>query len=57
VHSDGGRVRVATAEPEMVLRGWLAADDELTDLRVEGASLEQALFALTGDEDMTGAAV
>ncbi len=56
VRRDGDRVRVATAEPEMVLRGWLAADDGLADLRVEGANLEHALFALTGSEDMAGAA-
>jgi ABC-2 type transport system ATP-binding protein len=47
-------VRVATTEPERVLRRWLALDDQLTDLRVEGAGLEQALLVLTG-HDATGA--
>ncbi len=53
VRRDGDRVRVATAVPETVLRAWLSADDTLTDLRVEGAGLEQAMFALTG-EDIPG---
>jgi ABC-2 type transport system ATP-binding protein len=43
------RVLLATTDPEDVLRIWLAADPTLADLRVEGAGLEQALFALTGD--------
>ena len=50
VRRDGDRVRVATASPESVLREWLPADPSLTDLRVEGAGLEQALFALTGED-------
>ena len=50
VRRDGDRVRVATESPESVLREWLAADRSLTDLRVEGAGLEQALFALTGED-------
>ncbi len=59
VRRDGDRVRVATTKPEAVLRAWLAVDGGLTDLRVEGAGLEQALFALTGDgpsgaEQVTG---
>jgi ABC-2 type transport system ATP-binding protein len=49
VHREGGRVRVGTAEPERVLRRWLALDEGLTDLRVEGAGLDDALLALTGD--------
>jgi len=53
VTRDGTRVRVATVEPERVLRDWLARDHELTDLRVEGAGLEQALFALTGEDPGT----
>ena len=40
-------VRVASSTPEELLRHWLAADPELTDLRVEGAGLEEALVALT----------
>ena len=58
VHRDGDRVLVATTAPEGVLRSWLANDAGLADLRVEGAGLEQALFALTGDgmtgDEMTG---
>jgi ABC-2 type transport system ATP-binding protein len=56
----GDRVQVATTGPEDVLRRWLALDPHLADLRVEGAGLERALFALTGDEpsgadeDMSG---
>ena len=49
VHREGERVRVGTAEPERVLRRWLALDDGLADLRVEGAGLDDALLALTGD--------
>ena len=48
LHRDGGRVRIGTAEPERVLRHWLALDDGLADLRVEGAGLDDALLALTG---------
>jgi ABC-2 type transport system ATP-binding protein len=44
---DGHRLRVSSTAPEELLRGWLAADPFLADLRVEGASLEQALVALT----------
>ncbi|MFC4941978.1 ABC transporter ATP-binding protein [Pseudonocardia sp. GCM10023141] len=47
---DADRVRLATTAPEEVLRRWLAADAGLADLRVEGAGLEQALFALTGED-------
>jgi ABC-2 type transport system ATP-binding protein len=47
---DGERVRLTSAEPERVLRAWLPLDDALTDLRVEGAGLEQALFALTASD-------
>jgi ABC-2 type transport system ATP-binding protein len=50
VARDGDRVQVHTTEPENVLREWLRADGRLVDLRVEGASLEQALVAITGDE-------
>jgi ABC-2 type transport system ATP-binding protein len=50
VRRDGDRVRVATTSPESVLREWLPADRSLTDLRVDGAGLEQAMFALTGED-------
>jgi ABC-2 type transport system ATP-binding protein len=48
---DGERVRVTSSEPERVLRAWLPLDERLTDLRVEGAGLEQALLALTGADE------
>jgi ABC-2 type transport system ATP-binding protein len=50
VHRDGPRVRITTSAPEAVLRTWLVDDPALADLRVEGAGLEQALVALTGDD-------
>lgn len=49
VHRDGDRVRITTTAPEEVLRTWLVDDPGLRDLRVEGAGLESALVALTGD--------
>ncbi|MDN5750575.1 MAG: ABC transporter ATP-binding protein, partial [Pseudonocardia sp.] len=49
VTREGAHVRVTTAAPERLLRDWLAVDPTLADLRVEGAGLEQALFALTTD--------
>jgi ABC-2 type transport system ATP-binding protein len=56
VHRDGERVRIGTAEPERVLRHWLALDDDLTDLRVEGAGLDDALLSLTGGTRTEGVA-
>ncbi|MEN3265718.1 hypothetical protein [Pseudonocardia sp.] len=50
VTRDGDRVQVATTGPEDVLRWWLVLDERPPDLRVEGAGLERALFALTDDE-------
>ncbi|HZG90826.1 MAG TPA: ABC transporter ATP-binding protein, partial [Pseudonocardia sp.] len=50
---DGGRVRLTSAEPERVLRAWLPLDTGLSDLRVEGAGLEQALLALTDADSPT----
>ena len=47
---DGERVRLTSTEPELVLRALLPLDPDLTDLRVEGAGLEQALMALTARE-------
>ena len=49
VRRDAGRVHLATTEPERVLRAWLPADPSVTDLRVEGAGLEQALVSLTDE--------
>ena len=54
---EGTRVTVATAAPEEVLRRWLVQDGSLSDLRVEGAGLEQALFMLTGDDAGAATAV
>jgi len=48
VTSDGGRLQVSAVAPEALLRHWLDADPWLADLRVEGATLEQALVSLTG---------
>jgi len=51
VRRDGNRLVVTTADPERVLRRMLAEDHSLSGLRVEGAGLEQALVALTGEPD------
>lgn len=45
-----GRVRAVSAEAEATVRALLAADPTLSDLRVEGASLEQAIVAMTTHE-------
>lgn len=42
-----GRLRIATAAPEAVVSRLLAADPALGELEVSGASLEDALVALT----------
>jgi ABC-2 type transport system ATP-binding protein len=42
-----GRVRVLSARAEATVRALLAADPALSDLRVEGATLEQAIVAMT----------
>ncbi|MGW1682238.1 ATP-binding cassette domain-containing protein [Saccharopolyspora sp. NPDC002376] len=47
VAGDGDLVRLRTREPEALLRHLLAADPTLSDLRVEGAGLEEALIGLT----------
>ncbi|SHK86803.1 ABC-2 type transport system ATP-binding protein [Pseudonocardia thermophila] len=47
VSNDGELLRVSSTAPEELLRAWLAADPWLSDLRVEGAGLEQALVVLT----------
>lgn len=44
---DAGRVRVTTSRPESAVHALLDADPALSDLRVEGASLEEAVVALT----------
>ncbi len=43
---DGTRLTVTTRTPEDLLRTLLARDPHLADLRVEGASLEEAVLAL-----------
>jgi ABC-2 type transport system ATP-binding protein len=45
-----GRMRAASASPESTVRALLAADPTLDDLRVEGASLEQAIVSMTTQE-------
>lgn len=51
VNSDAaGRITLTSDRPEQVVRALLEQDPELCDLRVEGASLEQALIALLGQE-------
>jgi ABC-2 type transport system ATP-binding protein len=51
-----GRMRVASARPEATVRALLAADPTLDDLRVEGATLEQAIVAMTTQESQGVAA-
>ena len=46
VESDGARLRCAATQPETLVRRLLELDPDLSDLRVEGASLEQALMAM-----------
>ena len=42
-----GRMRATSASPEATVRALLAADPTLSDLRVEGATLEQAILSMT----------
>ncbi|EHY89877.1 ABC transporter ATP-binding protein [Saccharomonospora azurea] len=44
---DGELVRLGTRTPEALLRVLLAEDPDLSDLRVEGVGLEEAVVALT----------
>jgi ABC-2 type transport system ATP-binding protein len=46
-----GRLEVGTTAPEAIVRFLLDRDPDLHDLRVEGASLEQALLHLTDRAD------
>ncbi len=46
-----GRLRIATRQPEPVVRRLLDLDPELSDLRIEGASLEEALVEMTDQLD------
>ncbi|MEU6270323.1 ABC transporter ATP-binding protein [Saccharopolyspora shandongensis] len=47
ISRDGDHVRLGTRSPEALLRVLLAEDPQLTDLRVEGAGLEEAVVGLT----------
>ncbi len=47
-------VQVSTTRPEALVRELLAADPDLSDLRIEGASLEQAVLAITTTGMTTG---
>jgi len=47
VGRDGEHVRLATRSPEALIRELLAADAGLSDLRVDGAGLEEAVVGLT----------
>ncbi len=47
VETDGDLVHLSTRSPEALLRELLDADPDLDGLRVEGASLEEAVVALT----------
>ena len=48
----GDRAHIATRSPEELLRVLLAADPDLSDLRVEGARLEDAVAGLTDHDVM-----
>jgi ABC-2 type transport system ATP-binding protein len=47
VDREGDHIRIGTRGPEQVLRVLLAEDQSLSDLRVEGARLEDAVLNLT----------
>jgi ABC-2 type transport system ATP-binding protein len=51
-----GRMRAASARAEATVQALLAADPMLSDLRVEGATLEQAIVAMTTQESQEVAA-
>ena len=51
-----GRMRAASARAEATVQALLAADPTLSDLRVEGATLEQAIVAMTTQETQEVAA-
>jgi ABC-2 type transport system ATP-binding protein len=51
-----GRMRATSASPEATVRALLAADPTLSDLRVEGATLEQAIVSMTTRESLEVAA-
>jgi ABC-2 type transport system ATP-binding protein len=45
-----GRMRAVSARPEVTVRALLAADPTVDDLRIEGASLEQAIVSMIAQE-------
>ncbi|OZM70190.1 multidrug ABC transporter ATP-binding protein [Amycolatopsis antarctica] len=47
VGRDGEHVRLTTRSPEALVGALLAADGDLSDLRVDGAGLEEAVVSLT----------
>lgn len=47
VSHEAGRAHLATSQPEAVVRALLDADSGLHDLRVEAASLEDAVMSIT----------
>jgi hypothetical protein len=49
-------MRAVSARPEATVRALLAADPTLDDLRIEGASLEQAIVSMTAQESRKVAA-
>jgi len=51
-----GRMRAASARAEATVQALLAADPTLSDLRVEGATLEQAIVAMTTQQSQEVAA-
>jgi ABC-2 type transport system ATP-binding protein len=51
-----GRMRATSASPEATVRALLAADPTLSDLRVEGATLEEAIVSMTTQESLEVAA-
>jgi ABC-2 type transport system ATP-binding protein len=51
-----GRMRAVSARPEATVRALLAADLTLSDLRVEGATLEQAIVSMITRESQEVAA-
>ena len=51
-----GRIRATSARAEATVQALLAADPTLSDLRVEGATLEQAIVAMTTQKSQEVAA-
>ena len=51
-----GRFEVTTGQPEALLRRWLAADEQLSELEVRPLPLEDAVLALTARKTLENAA-